>query len=124
MIQGLGIDFIEVSRIEALMSKGDAFLNTVYTTAEIGSAFLQNDPAPVFAAMFAAKEAFVKALGTGFIGAIDFRQIEVQLRGKNNPVLVLSGEAGLLLQKKNVVSVHLSVAFTNSIALAVVILEN
>ncbi len=125
MITGLGIDIIEVSRIAGLMSKGkEVFLNVVYTASESEFALKQENPAMILAVMFSAKEAFVKALGTGFTGKLDFRQIDVQYRGEQNPGLVIKGEAGRLIEKKKVISTHLSVAFTNNIALAVVILEN
>lgn len=123
MIEGVGIDNVEVARMKNLIDKNNLFRDRVFTPQEIEYCMSQNNYAQSFAARFAAKEAFAKALGTGFIGNLDFRQIEVCKDNLGKPYLSLSGEASLLAQNKNIATIHLSLTHTSSIASAVVILE-
>ena len=69
MIRGHGVDIVEVARIRQIISKyGDKFLGKFFGEAEIASAKKYNDYAPFIASRFAAKEAFAKAIGKGFVG--------------------------------------------------------
>lgn len=123
MIEGLGIDNVEVSRMEELIARNNNFRDRVFTSNETAYCIKQSNSAQSFAARFAAKEAFAKALGTGFIGDLDFLEIEVCHDSLGKPFLSLSGEAQCAIEKKNITSVHLSLTHTRSIASAVVILE-
>lgn len=83
MINGIGVDIIEISRIEASMEKyGDSFLNKLFTENEIRYCSSKAFPAQHYAARFAAKEAFAKAISTGWTGDFEWKNVEVQ----NDPI--------------------------------------
>ncbi len=123
MIYGVGTDIIEVDRIRKFIQKGDAFKQRVWTPAEIEYCDSHRDPAPFFAARFSAKEAFVKALGTGFIKGIGFNQIEVYHDELNKPLIRLSGTAKEFADEKGITQIHLSISHVKDWANAIAILE-
>lgn len=91
MIKGVGNDIIEISRIRASIARHDRhFLNKIYTKHEQDYCFRYQDPAPHFAGRFAAKEAIVKALGTGFRVGISWLDIEIQNTPEGKPYPILS----------------------------------
>lgn len=123
MIVGIGVDMVEVERIEKKRSN-DAFLKVAFTEQEILYCKDKAHAAEHFAGRFAVKEAFLKALGTGFIGNLDFRQVEVINNTDGKPVLVLSGAA---LEKANELGAskfHISLSHEKKYAIAFVILES
>jgi len=123
MIEGVGVDSVEVSRIESFISKGNHFRDRAFTRIETDYCLSKGQSAQSFAARFAAKEAFVKALGTGFSGNIDLLQIEVSNKATGQPQLSVSGEAEAILKDRQIKTIHLSLTHTNTIATAIVILE-
>jgi len=124
MIVSIGIDIIEVYRIRETISRTPRFLERVYTTGE--RAYCESKGAAAaqsYAARFAAKEAFLKALKTGWRGKITWHDIEV-LSGENGvPLLKISGEAQNILDDLGANCVHLSLSHTTEHAVAQVILE-
>jgi holo-[acyl-carrier protein] synthase len=82
------------------------------------------DPAPSFAARFAAKEALFKALGTGWAQGVTWRDVEVQRDERGAPRLVLSGRAADLSKKMGTRSAHISLSHSEESAIALVILES
>lgn len=92
MIIGIGTDLIEIKRIKNAAEKGKGFLERVFTVGEIAYSFQKKDPYPSLAARFAAKEAVMKALGTGFQG-ISWQDIEVVCDEKGKPIIFLHGGA-------------------------------
>ncbi len=123
MIYGIGTDIIEVERIRGFISKGDAFKKRVFTDQEIAYSDSFRDPAPFYAARFSAKEAFVKALGTGFTGGIGFNQIEVYHVELGKPEIRLTGKALEESDKKGITKIYVSISHVKEWANAVVILE-
>ncbi len=123
MIYGIGTDIIEVERVRKFIEKGDAFKQRVFTQQEIDYSDSHRDPAPFYAARFSAKEAFVKALGTGFIEGIGFSQIEVYHVELGKPEIRLSGKALEMAEQKGITKIHLSISHVKDWANAVVILE-
>ncbi len=123
MIHGIGTDIIEVERIRKFISKGDAFKERVWTEKEIAYCDSHRDPAPSFAARFSAKEAFVKALGTGFIKGIGFSEIEVYHDELNKPHIRLSGMAKKYADEAGIKKVHLSISHVKDWANAIAVLE-
>lgn len=125
MIIGIGIDLVEVKRIKALLNKPN--LGRIFTAQEIRYCRSKANPAESFAARFAAKEAFLKAIGTGWGTAQspNLNEIEVQIRNSQFPIrnLSLSGKAKAICRKLKVTRTHLSLTHTNDYAIAVVILE-
>jgi holo-[acyl-carrier protein] synthase len=124
MIYGIGIDMVEISRIEkALKRWGDPFLRRVFTQAEIEYCHHGVRGVSRFALRFAAKEAFSKALGLGFRKGLGLRHIEV-VRGPNGrPYLGFHGKAKELCEHHGIKNSFLSLSDNGQYAIAVVVLE-
>ncbi len=124
MIFGIGIDMVEVKRIEkALRRWGERFQNKVFTAHEINYCLRKRNSSPNFAARFAAKEAFVKALGIGFRRGIHWKDVEVQRDPLGKPILRLHGRAQEILQKEKIRGVFVSLTHDGEYGSATVILE-
>jgi holo-[acyl-carrier protein] synthase len=124
MIVSIGIDIVEVYRIRETLERTPRFTERVFTEKERaycdakGAAAAQS-----FAARFAAKEAFLKALKTGWRGAITWHDMEILNDSQGVPDLTISGEARKLLEKMGANRIHLSLSHTTDHAVAQVILE-
>jgi holo-[acyl-carrier protein] synthase len=125
VILGIGIDVVEVVRLaEALERQGDRFVKKVFTDRERTSCDLRADRVLALAARFAAKEACLKALGTGWAEGLGFRDVEIVREGNQPPTLVLHGEAARRAEALGVVRSHVSLTHQPGLAAAVVILES
>ncbi len=124
MIYGIGIDMVEVSRIQKALERwGDPFLKRVFTQGEIDYCHHKVHAASRFALRFAAKEAFSKALGLGFRNGLSFRHIEV-IRGSDGaPQLTLHKRAKELCHRHGIKNSFLSLTDEGIYAVAVVVLE-
>ncbi|HMJ08543.1 MAG TPA: holo-ACP synthase [Pyrinomonadaceae bacterium] len=124
MIVSIGIDITEVYRIRQTIARTPRFAERVFTPAEReycesrGAAASQS-----YAARFAAKEAFLKALKTGWRGKVTWHDIEVVRDEQGAPSLNIRGEALTLLAAIGVTQIHLSISHTTEHAIAQVILE-
>lgn len=124
MIFGIGIDLVEVGRIEAILNRrGEGFLRRIYTGGEIEYCSRKARPAVHYAARFAVKEAFLKAVGLGMGGTIRFSDIGTAHDGSGKPVLAPAGGAEAFLALHRIRSVHLTISHTATHATAVVVLE-
>jgi len=93
-VRGIGIDLVLISRMREVIARWDErFLRRVFTEAEIAYCRARRDPVPHFAARFAAKEAALKALGTGLDLGVSWRELEVQRARGQAPSLILSGRS-------------------------------
>src|SRR6266567_581040 len=93
-VRGIGIDLVPIPRMRQILERWhDRFLSRVFTEDEIAYCRSRKDPAPHFAARFAAKEAGLKALGTGLRLGIRWRELEVRREPGQAPVLVLHGRS-------------------------------
>ena len=125
MIVGLGIDVIEVARMaEALRRHGDRFGERVFTDRERAACDARADRVLALAARFAAKEACLKAFGTGWAEGLGFRDVEVVREGNQPPRLVLHGAAVRRAETLGVIRSHVSLTHQPGLAAAVVILES
>lgn len=125
MIVGLGVDLARSSRFRRLIDEGkDAVLNRLFTPAELAYAMSKKDPSPHLAARFAAKEAFLKALGTGLRQGLSWQQIEVVRDQLGKPSLALDGNALAALGARGIAACHLSYSHDGDYATATVILES
>src|SRR5512143_320675 len=98
MILGLGIDIIEVARIQASFERfGDRFLKRILSPEEIRYCLSYKAPAPFLAARFAAKEAVSKAFGTGIGAQLGWQDIEVGRKASGEPFILLHGAGQALL---------------------------
>lgn len=124
MIISIGIDIIEVARIREVLLRTPRFAQRVFTVAE--RAYCDSHGAVAaqhYAARFAAKEAALKALQTGWRGGITWQDVEILARETGAPYLVITGQALELLTKYGVTSTHLSISHTTDHAIAQVVLE-
>jgi len=123
-INGLGVDLVRISRFGSLLEKRkQAVLERLFTPSELVYSLAKKDPSPHLAARFAAKEAFLKALGLGLRQGLSWQQIEVISDPLGKPSLELTGRAAELLQQRGVNAWHLSYSHDGDYAMATVILE-
>ncbi len=93
-ITGIGVDLVNIPRLRHVIERWqDRFLRRVFTEREIAYCRARRDPVPHFAARFAAKEAALKALGTGLSLGVSWRELEVHRERGRAPELVLSGRS-------------------------------
>ena len=125
MISGLGVDIAEVDRIQAAIERhGAAYLRRVFTTQEREYCEQFKNRYERYAGRFAAKEAAMKALGTGWRRGVRWVDLEVVREIGGRPSLALSGEAGEIAKRLGVKHVALSITHTATQALAQVIFES
>jgi len=124
VIVGTGVDLAEVERISRTIERfGRRFLERVFTPREIAYAERKANRAERYAARFAAKEAGMKAIGTGWRRGVRWRDFEVANLSTGKPTLLLHGKAAEFASELGVRSVALSLTHTRTMALAHVILE-
>ena len=124
MILSIGIDIVEVYRIRQTIARTPRFLQRVFTTEE--RAYCEGKGVGTtqsYAGRFAAKEAFLKALGTGWSGKISWQDIEVLADEAGVPRFGVGGEAATILIDRGVQRVHVSISHTTENAIAQVIFE-
>jgi holo-[acyl-carrier protein] synthase len=125
MILGTGVDLAEVDRLRAAIERhGERFLQRVFTEGEIAYVEQKANKYERYAARFAAKEAGMKAIGTGWRGGVRWQDFEVSNLRSGRPTLALHGVAAMVAEKLGARAVHLSMTHTAGMAMAVVILED
>jgi len=125
MIVGTGVDLCEVRRIKAAMERyGDRFTQRVYTEGEIAYCNRKANRYERYAARFAAKEAAMKAIGTGMRGGVRWRDFEVTNLRSGRPTMAFHGKAAEYAKRLGVANVSLSMTHTAEQAMAMVILES
>jgi len=125
MIVGTGIDIAEVPRIaESIQRFGDRFLRRVFTESEIQYCESKSNRIERYAARFAAKEAAMKALGTGWSRGVRWRDIEVFRQPGGRPTIKFHGKAADFAALMSTKNVALSLSHTSEQAIAQVILES
>ena len=125
MIVGTGVDIAEVPRIQASIERfGERFLRRVFTDAEIQYCDSKVNRAERYAARFAAKEAALKAIGTGLRRGITWRDVEVTREPGGRPTMSFHGVAAGFAAKLGMKRAHLSLSHTKEHAIAYVILED
>ncbi len=119
MVKGIGTDIIEIKRLRLLAEKYPGkFLNKIFTQDELAYCSLRKDPFPSFAARFAAKEAVLKALGTGLALGISWRDIEVVIQTGRGPKVFLYNKATEVAGEKGIHRILLSVSHDRDKAVA------
>lgn len=124
MIIGTGIDIVNIERIERLMARwGALFLSRVYTEREIAWCQQKSHPSECFAIRFAAKEAFLKAIGSGLRNGIQWTDIEVENDPMGKPCLSLHQKAKEVLHTHRIERTLLTLSHDRPYAVAHVLLE-
>ena len=124
MIVGMGVDIAEVGRIRGAIERhGEVFLRRIYTAREREYCEKFKNKYERYAGRFAAKEATMKALGTGWRHGVRWVDLEVVRETSGRPTLALAGEAGKIAQQLGVKNIALSITHTETQALAQVIFE-
>ncbi len=124
MIIGTGIDLADPARLRlACERRGPRLLERLFTERERAACERARDPWPRYAGRFAAKEAILKAFGTGLRGGLSWLQIETVNDAAGKPGIVLGGRAAALAAELGVESIHLSISDLDTLAAATVILE-
>jgi holo-[acyl-carrier protein] synthase len=125
MIVGTGVDLSEVNRIRASIERfGDKFIRRIYTPAEIAYVERKANRYERYAARFAAKEAGMKAIGTGWKRGVRWQDFEVINLPSGKPTLRLHGVAALVAEKLGVKNISLSLTHTAELGMAHLILED
>lgn len=115
---GLGVDIVEIERMRRILTRTPSFARRVFSEAERAYCDAKANPEVHYATRFAAKEAVVKALGTGFSEGIGVRDIEVRRTTKGRPYVVLTGRAREVAREQGVREMPLSLSFTHTEAVA------
>jgi holo-[acyl-carrier protein] synthase len=124
MIVGIGVDLVKISRVHGLLERrGARALARLFTPAEARRCREGRHPPESFAARFAAKEAFFKAIGTGWGRGGSWTEVEVVSAPSGAPSIRLSGAAAALAEARGVRSIHLSLTHSDDTAAAFVVLE-
>ena len=124
MIAGIGTDIVAIERFQRFIDRNNtALLQRIFTERERAVCGARKNCAASFAARFAAKEAFLKALGTGLRDGISWQDMEVVNDELGKPDLILSGEALALFQKRHYSGLFLSISHDGGSAIAFVVLE-
>ena len=123
MILGIGIDITEIKKIKESI-RSQAFQQKVFTPAELKAVDRFKNKAEHLAGKFAAKEAFMKAIGAGIWQEVWFSQIEVLNDEVGKPHIKVHGEAEKRIKESGSEKIHVSISHSGGMAVAVVILEN
>ena len=123
MAIGIGIDMIEVDRVAHKIEKNNGFREMVFSPKEIEYCESKAHKYEHYAARFAAKEAFFKAIGTGWTNGTSFHEIEITHDEQGKPLMHLLGETQTTLKPLNIQSITLSVSHLKAIASAVVLVQ-
>jgi holo-[acyl-carrier protein] synthase len=117
VIKGIGVDIVEVERIELAIKRRSRFSERVFTDTERDYCLSKHRPHLHFAARFAAKEAALKALGTGLRG-VKWTDLEVQRDKWGKPFLNLNGAAAELARDRGICDIFISLSFSRESAIA------
>ena len=124
MITGIGVDIVAIERFQRFLDEGNCgVLERLFTDAERYTCSTRKDSASCLAARFAAKEAFMKALGTGLRDGITWQDVEVVSDEMGKPDLVLTGRADQLFRNMGLNTALLSLSHDGGYAAAMVVME-
>ena len=123
-IIGIGTDIIECLRIAQMIERhGELFIQRVYTDHEIAYCSTKKAATQHYAGRWAAKEAVLKALGTGWVEGIAWRDVEVRHKSGGAPTIALRGGAREVFERSGIAHMHISISHCRSYAIAYAIAE-
>jgi len=117
LVAGLGVDIVEIQRFSKVLERRPRIKERLFSEAERAYCEGKSRPETHYALRFAAKEAILKTLGTGFAG-IRFRDVEVTHDQKGKPIPILAGKAQERADELGIVELHLSLSYTHATAIA------
>lgn len=117
-LAGIGVDMLEIARMEKVLERRPSFTKRVFTQAERDYCDRLARPAQHYAARFAAREAVLKALGTGFSRGVGLADVSVLNNEAGRPEVVLTGRAKEIAAEQGVREVALSLSYTHDVAVA------
>ncbi len=123
MIRGIGVDMVDIRRMERVIGTNSRFVEKVFAGSEIQYCEGRVKKAQHYAARFAAKEAFFKALGTGWREGMGWQEIVVENDGLGKPSIRLTGKTLEVFKRRGGTAIHLSLAHEKSYAFAFVLIE-
>ena len=123
MIVGIGVDLVDIKRVQQMTEKNEAFVERVFTSGEIAYCRSKENPSHHFAARFAAKEAVLKALGTGWYDTVRWTEIEIESAEGKGPMVQLRGATKQLADSVGVRRIHASLTHAGEYAVAQVVME-
>ena len=123
MIKGIGVDIMDIPRIKKMVAKGSRFFDKVFSETEIDYCRSKYRQEVHFAARFAAKEAFFKAMGTGWRYGMKWQDISVENDHLGKPEIKLSGNTLENFKKNQCNHINLSISHTRDYAVAFVVIE-
>lgn len=115
---GIGVDIVEISRFEEILQRTPGFVPRMFTDEERAYCDSSNRPAAHYASRFAAREAVLKALGTGFGQGVGRKDVSVSRDAHGRPLAILSGRAKEIAEERGIVEVALSLSLTSGLAVA------
>ena len=122
-IVGIGLDLVKIARIRAIMERWhDRFLLRLYTEAEQRDCLARASPYASLAGRFAAKEAILKALGTGWSAGVRWVDIQVLNDRTGRPIVTVGGQVGVLIREAGVTRIHISLSHDSEYAVAQAVL--
>lgn len=123
VVFGIGTDIIEVQRVEEMLARGKEYLETIFTHAEMDYCEAMARKSQHYAARFAAKEAVLKALGTGWRDGLAFADIEIRNDTLGQPQVFPHGKVKEFLDHHRIARTSISLSHAGDLAIAVAILE-
>lgn len=117
-LAGIGVDMLEIARMQQAIEKRPHFIRRMFTDAERAYCERTARPAEHYAARFAAREAVLKALGTGFSSGIGFQDVSVERDQLGRPQARLAGKAAQIAAEQGVQEIALSISYTRDVAVA------
>jgi holo-[acyl-carrier protein] synthase len=121
---GVGTDLVHIPRLEEVLERHPSFVARVYTGAEVAYCEQHRAPGPRFAARFAAKEAVLKALGTGLARGMRWQDVEILAGPARQPLVVLHGAVAETARRLGVAAVQVSLSHAGEYALACAVTES
>ncbi|MBF0911956.1 MAG: holo-ACP synthase [Atopobiaceae bacterium] len=117
-LAGIGVDMLEIARMEQAIEKRPYFIRRMFTDVERAYCERTARPAEHYAARFAAREAILKALGTGFSHGINLQDVSVERDQLGRPRACLTGKAAQIAEEQGVQEIALSISYTRDVAVA------
>ena len=117
-VAGIGVDIVEIARMRAVLLRTPRFRERVFTEGERSWCDRRANAAASYAGCFAAREAVLKALGTGFSDGVTYTDVSVSHDDRGKPIAVLAGRAREIAEEQGVTEVFISISHTRELAVA------